>query len=292
MDALITYVNGLDPIWQQEYAKAVGGEAMTKRYRDWGTLKYLLRGIEKHIPSVDRVFLFVSGESQVPQWIDRENVRVVLHKEIIPEEFLPTFTSTTIEMFMHRIPDMDEEFLYFNDDMFPVMDCSKEDFFKDGKSVIGFSRHIFAGGKYKKRVRNSDRQARKVLGKGNGLVFIRPQHTCSPMFKSQSDIVFDLSKEEIFKRISVLRTTENFNQYLFLDYLYYKGLTSKGKISNKHLSPAVHSPETIVSNILEPTTKLICINDVHMEEDKFSKYRDAVIAAFEKHFPQKSRFEK
>jgi len=292
MDALITYVNGLDPIWQQEYSKAIGGAAMTKRYRDWGTLKYLLRGIEKHIPSVERVFLLVSGESQVPEWIDRNNVRVVLHKEVIPEEFLPTFSSTTIEMFMHRIPDLGEEFLYFNDDMFPVTDCDKEDFFKDGKSVIGFAHHLFAAGNYKKRVRNSDRQARKVLGKGKGVVFVRPQHTCSPMLKSQSDLVFGLSEEDIRKRISALRSTENFNQYLFLDYLYYKGLTSKGKISNKHLSPAVHSPETIVSNILKPSTKLICINDVHMEEDKFSKYRDAVTEAFEKHFPQKSRFEK
>ena len=180
-------------MWQAEYASAVGGEVLAKRYRDWGTLKYLLRGIEKHIPSVENVFLLVSGETQVPSWVDRSVVNVVLHKDIIPERFLPTFNSTTIEMFMHRIHGLGEEFLYFNDDMFPVMDCSHEDFFRDGKAVIGFASHLVAGGKYKKRVRNSDHQARKALGKKPGVFFVRPQHTCSPMLKSESEDLSTLS---------------------------------------------------------------------------------------------------
>ena len=66
---------------------------------------------------MENVFLLVSGETQVPSWVDRSVVNVVLHKDIIPERFLPTFNSTTIEMFMHRIPGLGEEFLYFNDDM-------------------------------------------------------------------------------------------------------------------------------------------------------------------------------
>ena len=291
MDAVITYVNGLDPVWQAEYADAVGGRVMAKRYRDWGTLKFLLRGIEKHIPSIENVFLLVSGDSQVPSWVDRSVVRVVLHRDIIPERFLPTFNSTTIEMFMHRIPGLAEEFLYFNDDMFPVMDCAPEDFFRDGKAVIGFAHHLFAGGKYKKRVRNSDHQARKALGKRPGLFFVRPQHTCSPMLRSESDAVYGFSEGKIFEVVSRLRTTRNFNQYLFLDYLYYSGKTTGEKISNKHLSPAVHSPETIADNIVNPSAKLLCINDVHLSDEDYERYRDAVLAAFRTHFHERSRFE-
>jgi hypothetical protein len=291
MDAVITYVNGLDPVWQAEYADAVGGRVMAKRYRDWGTLKYLLRGIEKHIPSIENVFLLVSGDSQVPSWVDRSVVRVVLHRDIIPESFLPTFNSTTIEMFMHRIPGLAEEFLYFNDDMFPVLDCAPEDFFRDGKAVIGFAHHLFAGGKYKKRVRNSDHQARKALGKRPGLFFVRPQHTCSPMLRSESDAVYGFSEGKIFEVVSRLRTTRNFNQYLFLDYLYYSGKTTGEKISNKHLSPAVHSPETIADNIVNPSAKLLCINDVHLSDEDYERYRDAVLTAFRTHFPVRSRFE-
>ena len=264
---------------------------MAKRYRDWGTLKFLLRGIEKHIPSIENVFLLVSGDSQVPSWVDRSVVRVVLHRDIIPERFLPTFNSTTIEMFMHRIPGLAEEFLYFNDDMFPVMDCAPEDFFRDGKAVIGFAHHLFAGGKYKKRVCNSDHQARKALGKRPGLFFVRPQHTCSPMLRSESDAVYGFSEDKIFEVVSKLRTTRNFNQYLFLDYLYYSGKTTGEKISNKHLSPAVHSPETIADNIVNPSAKLLCINDVHLSDEDYERYRDAVLAAFRTHFHERSRFE-
>lgn len=291
VDAVITYVNGQDPVWQAEYASAVGGDALSKRYRDWGTLRYLLRGIERHIPSVEKVFLLVSGESQVPSWINRSTVHVVTHDEIIPRHFLPTFNSTTIEMYLHRIPGLSEEFLYFNDDMFPVMDCVHDDFFNSGKAVIGFARHILAGGKYKKRVRNSDRMARKALGKRPGLFFVRPQHTCSPMLRSESEKLYSLCEEDISGVVSRLRTTRNFNQYLFLDYLYYQGKTVKGKISNKHLSPAVHGPGTIAANIMTPTTKLLCINDVNMSDADFEIYRESVVKAFGSHFPSKSRFE-
>ncbi|MBR5661712.1 MAG: hypothetical protein IKW99_09190 [Bacteroidales bacterium] len=291
MDAVITFVNGLDPVWQAEYSSTVGGEMLSKRFRDWGTLKYLLRGIERHIPSIENVFLVVSGETQVPDWVNRSAVRIVLHKDIIPEQFLPTFNSTTIEMFLHKIPGLSEEFLYFNDDMFPVKDCSHSDFFRDGKAVIGFAKHLFAAGKYKKRVRNSDRQARKALGIRPGLFFVRPQHTCSPMLRSESETIYAFSEDIIFNVVSRLRTTRNFNQYLFLDYLYFQGKTVPGKISNKHLSPAVHSPETIVSNILDPKYKLLCINDVSMTDEDFERYRSAVLDAFGKHFPEASRFE-
>ena len=291
MDAIIIYVDGSDPSWQQEYSEAVGGAVLAKRYRDWGTLRYLLRGIEKHIPSVRNVFLLVSGESQVPSWVDRENVKIALHRDIIPGEFLPTFNSTTIEMFMHRIPGLGDRFLYFNDDMFPVMDCLEEDFFVGDKSAIGFAHHLFAGGKYKKRVRNSDHQARKALGKKPGITFVRPQHTCSPMFRKDNERLYAFSEDTIAKVVSRLRTTENFNQYLYLDYLYYQGRTTKGKISNKHLSPAVYSPERIAACIDNPTSKLICINDVHMGDEEFFRYREAVLDAFERHFPAKSRFE-
>lgn len=292
MDAVITYVNGLDPVWQAEYAASTSNEMfLAKRYRDWGTLKYLLRGIERYMPFIENVFLLVSGESQVPGWIDRSAVKVVLHKDVIPSRFLPTFNSTTIEMFMHMIPGLGEEFLYFNDDMFPVRDCTPEDFFRDGKAVIGFYRHFLAGSRYKKRARNSDHQAKKALGMSPGLCFVRPQHTCSPMLKSENETLYEFSKDDIFKVISKFKATENFNQYLYLDYLYYKGKTVSGKISNKHLSPAVHNQEVIASHILKPSTKLLCINDVSMSDESYARYSEAVLSAFQTHFPSPSRFE-
>ena len=125
MDAVITYVNGLDPVWQSEYSKCVGMETfLEKRFRDWGTLKYLLLGICVNMPFVRNVYLVVSGDTQVPSWVDREQLRIVRHSDIIPSELLPVFNSQAIEMFLHRIEGLDEEFLYFNDDFLPMLTCS------------------------------------------------------------------------------------------------------------------------------------------------------------------------
>ena len=89
MDAVITYVDGCDPYWLEDYSEAVGGSAIVKRYRDWGFLRFLFRGIEKHLPFIDKVHLVVSRDSQVPAWVDRERTDVVLHSDFIPHEYLP-----------------------------------------------------------------------------------------------------------------------------------------------------------------------------------------------------------
>lgn len=291
MDAVITYVNGLDPVWREEYSRALNIPALDKRFRDWGTLKYLLRGIETYMPFVRNVFLVVSGRTQVPDWAS-ERLKVVTHKDIIPEKFLPTFNSTTIEMFLHRIPGLDEQFIYFNDDMFPVAPSSENDYFRDGKIVIGFSRHLFAGGMYKRQCRNSDRMARKALGLGESVLFVRPQHICSPMIRSANEEVFEKMKESIFATLSQVRTMENLNQYLFLDYLFHQGKAIRRRLSGKFFSIATSSATSIGEYLLEPSRKLVCINDVHLKEEAYLSERKILLDSFERALPLKSSFEK
>lgn len=292
MDAVITFVDGNDPFWKKDYELFTNKPVMEKRFRDWGTLKYLLRGIEVMMPFVRKVFIVVSHPSQIPSWVNRDNLDVVLHKDIIPEEFLPTFNSTTIEMFLHRIPGLDEKYLYFNDDMFPVSECKESDFFRDGKPVIFMKKHLLASGLYKIQCRNSDRLARKALGMNTGLCFARPQHICSPMLKSSCERAFDSVKEEIYLSLSRLREEKNLNQYFFLDYMYYEGFLISSKISNRHFSTAVASAKKIGSFIKMPDRSFCCINDVKMSEDKFNMMQKSITAAFEERFPVKSRFEK
>lgn len=292
MDAVITYVNGNDPAWKLDYEKFTDVPVMAKRYRDWDTLRYLLRGIETRMPFIRNVHLVVSHESQVPQWADTGNLRIVLHRDIIPAEYLPTFNSTTIEMFLHRIDGLDEEYLYFNDDMFPVGECRPEDFFRDGKGVIGFAHHCLASGMYKRQCRNSDRLARKALGMDKALWFVRPQHICSPMLRSECEEVFSIMEPQILSTLSRLRTTDNLNQYLFLDYMYYKGKAVAEKIPNRHFSVAVAGADRIGRFIRKPDRAMCCINDVHLSEEKFEAMREVIIAAFEEVFPVRSRFER
>ena len=292
MDIVITYVNGKDPVWQKDYEKYTDVPFLEKRFRDWGTLQYLLRGIEIHMPFIRNVFLVVSHRSQVPHWADTENLKIVLHEDFIPAEYLPTFNCNTLEMNLHRIEGLDEEYLYFNDDLFPVRDCRPEDFFRDGKALIGFTRHYFGSGMFKQICRNSDSIARKALGMPASRSFMRPQHICAPMFRSECERLCDMVSEDIAKAYTRTREVGNYNQYMFTDYLYYQGKALSEKISSKHLSVAVSSSSRIRKAILSPSRNLICINDVRLSDARYERLRKTVIEAFEAKFPQKSRFEK
>ena len=292
MDIVITYVNGLDPVWQQDYERHTNTPVLEKRFRDWGTLRYLFRGIEQHMPFIENVFLVVSHESQVPEWIDRQAVNVVLHSDIIPEEYLPTFNCNPIEMPLHRIPGLGEEYLYFNDDMFPMRPCIDTDFFRQGKGVIGMGHHWITTNMYKHICRNSDRLARKMAGRTPSLRFLRPQHICSPMLKSVCEELYGKAETEILTSLSRIRTEYDLNQYLFLDYMYLSGRIINEKLSKKHISVGATTAKGIRKALLHSTRKLICINDVHLSEKKYRQLRETILATFGEIFPQPSKYEK
>ena len=292
MDIVITYVDGNDPIWKADYEKYTNVPVMQKRFRDWGTLKYLLRGIEVNMPFIRNVYLVVSHPSQVPEWVDQDGLKIVLHKDIIPEEYLPTFNCNPIEMHLHRIEGLDEEYLYFNDDLFPVAPCKPEDFFRNGRGVLGFKKHLLACGMYKKICRNSDRLARKALGLKPACTFLRPQHICTAMLRSECEKVYDAVKEDILKSLSRTRTAQNVTQYMFLVYQYLKGRMINERISSKHCSVALATPEKVESYILSPERNILCINDVHLDEKRYEALRTVIHQSFEKVFPQKSKYEK
>lgn len=291
MDIVISYVDGRDPNWQKDYEKYTDIPLLDKRFRDWGTLKYLLRGVQANMPFIRNVFLVVSHPTQVPDWIGPE-LKIVLHKDFIPEKYLPTFNSTTIGLHLHRIPGLDEEFIYFNDDIYPVRPVSASDFFRNGKLRVGISRHLFVSGMYKQHCRQSNVLARELLGKWSSPFFIRAQHCCIPMFRSTCEKVYDSLTEKIDDSITRVRSEKNLNMALYMSYLYYSHRVIPRRISCKHISMAVASPASIASFIRKPTRDMVCINDVQLSEEKYNQMRTAILEAFEDSFPTKSRFEK
>lgn len=70
-----------------------------------------------------------------PKWLNINHPKLVLvnHKDYIPEKYLPTFSSHVIELNLHRIKELSDNFVYFNDDTFLTDYCNKEYFFKNGK---------------------------------------------------------------------------------------------------------------------------------------------------------------
>ena len=277
MDAVITYVNGSDPQWQALYAAHSGAEP-SKRFRDWGMLPLQIRSIRKYLPFVDRIFLVVALPSQVPPGLP-EDVEVVLHKEIIPAKFLPTFNSAAIEMFLHRIPGLDLRYIYINDDCIPVMPCREEDFFVGDKIVKGFSKHLFSFGQYKKHCRNSDRLARKACRKLWSPVYLRPQHTVSPMFRDACEAVFSRVGERIEATVTPDREDCNVNQNIFQDYLYHKGRAINRRLPNKHISLATISPRGLAKFLANPDKPWVCINDVEMSPKRAEQFRKVISEA-------------
>lgn len=146
IDFVLTWVDGNDPEWRarkRAAETAVGGRASsdfeangTDRYRDLGLLRYWFRGVERFAPWVRKVFFVTCG--QKPDWLDETHpkLRLLDHREYIPAEWLPTFHSNTIELNLHRVPDLSERFVLFNDDTFLLRPCDPADFFRGGLPVV------------------------------------------------------------------------------------------------------------------------------------------------------------
>ena len=140
IDFVITWVDGTDPAWldlKETYSDS-GSKNLRQldsrdvRYRPWDTLKFLFRGIDAFAPWVRKVHFVTWGH--LPSWLDTSNpkLNVVNHGDYIPQKYLPTFSSRTIEFNFHRIPDLAEHFVNFNDDMMIIKPVGPDVFFHDG----------------------------------------------------------------------------------------------------------------------------------------------------------------
>lgn len=135
IDFVIPWVDGSDPDWLKEknaFSPEPSCDDREIRYRDWGMLKFWFRAVEENAPWVNKIFFITWGH--VPDWLntDHEKIRIVRHKDYIPAEYLPTFSSHVIELNLHRIPDLSEHFVYFNDDVFLLDKVAPKDFFVGG----------------------------------------------------------------------------------------------------------------------------------------------------------------
>ncbi len=134
IDFVLTWVDGNDPEWQKTralYRDSIGDQR-EYRFRDMGTLQYWFRGVEKFAPWVNKIYFVTCG--QKPEWLNTNHPKLICvdHKDFIPEKYLPTFSSHAIEVNLHRIKDLSEHFVYFNDDTFITKETTPNDFFKNG----------------------------------------------------------------------------------------------------------------------------------------------------------------
>ena len=130
IDFVVPWVDGNDTEWialRNSYSK----HCIESRYREWDIFKYWFRSVEKYAPWVNKIHLITCG--QIPEWLNTEypKLNLVVHKDYMPERYLPTFSSHPIELNIHRIDGLSENFVYFNDDMYLCAPCEESDFFKN-----------------------------------------------------------------------------------------------------------------------------------------------------------------
>lgn len=139
IDVVIPWVDDTDPLWQVERDLFLNHtapkdsprnfDAGVDRFRSWDNLQYIFRGIEANMPWVRTVHLVTN--SQAPDWLNLGSLKLnfVKHSDYIPREYLPTFNSHVIELNLHRINELAEHFIYFNDDTFVIRPMDPSDFF-------------------------------------------------------------------------------------------------------------------------------------------------------------------
>ena len=125
IDIVYTWVDSTDKEWQAArtlWAKRENIELDSsdndERFANRDELRYSLRSVWLYAPFVRNIFIVTAGHA--PDWLNvaHEKIHLISHKDIFPNDNLPTFNSHAIEACLSRIPGLAEHFLYFNDDVF------------------------------------------------------------------------------------------------------------------------------------------------------------------------------
>ena len=338
IDFVILWVDGSDPECRKqkdEYArqymvsKEKEHEDADERFRDWDQLKYLFRGIEKYAPWFNKIHFVTWGH--LPSWLNTAHpkLHIVKHEEIIPNEFLPVFSSHAIELCINHIKGLSERLVYFNDDIFLLSPINETFFFKNGLpccdgSMCDFPTYGSLGPFYScinlqnMRLINRNFSCRTVTrnhwrkffhpvygfqkNKNTFLHFpwrrenypyFDPNHTANPFLKSVMDEVWEKEEKTLLNTCSHrFRTYDDVNQYIFTYWQICKGLFIPTNISKTYqLTFAVTDLERICQIIQQPDKPILCINDDAKTYEAFQNAKERINHLFEERFPEKSSFE-
>lgn len=325
IDFVVPWVDDKDPVWRMKKEKYVGATELegntAVRYRDWDTLKYWFRGVERFAPWV-RYVHFVTDD-QKPEWlnINHPKLKWVKHTDFIPEEYLPTFSVNPIELNLHRIPELAEHFVYFNDDVFLIKETSPKDFFVNGlpcdTPVLGpllpngfFSYILFNNINLINRHFSLKDSIRKnplkwVIGQPvSGLVKLAiygrrdelpnsvSRHIHTSFNKKTFEILWE-EEYEIFHKtcFNRQRTKEDVSAYCVRDWQLLSGEFFPKKPSGCLFHTATMAYNNAAIDYLRKQKgKVVCLNDSEDEMD-YNLHKKVILEAFEELLPQKSSFE-
>ena len=206
IDLVYLWVDSADPKWQAKknealatMGKPIDKAALDGRFECKNELKYSLRSVQKYLPWINHIYIIT--DDQVPSWLNVENplISIVDHRDIVPAEFLPTFNSAALELFIHRIPGLSEHFIYANDDMFVGSPLTPDFFFNaSGHPIVilrekWYEKSVFLPAPSRQhslvgiRVRNAVRLVFHLTGLRYNMSIC---HAIEPMRKSYLEDIF------------------------------------------------------------------------------------------------------
>lgn len=293
IDVVLPYVRNDDEEWVEQFNKynsienkgKINTESNGKmRYSSDGMFfKYVIRSISQFIPSVRKLHLLVASENQVPKWINKDTVNVVLHKDFIPQEYLPTFNSCTIEMFLKNIPDLSENFIYTNDDILMLNQMRYTDFFSDSRIVSDYHTSNFDDIKSHVWGGNFINSSKLFFDNANPLV---PAHRALPMKLSCVKDCYNKYEEQILNSITRFRDYKNLNQYIYTLYML-----KEDRLIKVPLRYTLANSETLIGRIIyvirNSSSKMLIWNTT-IENHK-SIGQDLIMALLSKY--RKSKYE-
>lgn len=237
-------------------------DSYASRFRSMGTEELLVRCIRAFMPFVDTIYILLARESQKQPWMDRYGIRVVYHDQFIPPAYLPTFNSRLIEMFLNRIPDLSEHFIYGNDDMFPVSPMKEEDFFVGGRPC----QHLEL-----MELPEDYSQFAWVCKEGTKLIaasfgeevsddrWLSIGHGVSPLLRSACDAVWERYRDTLKASLTQKRDWKNYNQYIYVYYQHYAGLAVDKERHNSYTDNTCANDE--VRKAIMNAKGVVCVND-------------------------------
>lgn len=334
IDFVLCWVDGNDSEWKKEFNKYSkdtllnGIDTRNERYKDYGLLRYWFRSVETFAPWVNKVHFVTCG--QKPQWLNLNapKLNFVKHSDYIPSEYLPVFSSHPIELFFNKIPDLENKFVYFNDDFFLTAPVTEKYFFKKDLPCDSASFTVLGIGKSRCRIPhiqlnnmieiNKHFNKKELIKKMplkwfnplNGRDFIKNmislpyntipslsiRHFAQPYLKTTFDEVWNNCSKTLSQTAGhkFRNQYEDVNQWLFRYWQLCEGnFYSVNHRKDEKMIKLSEWTDLHTKAIINQKYKEICIDD-DTDEVECSDYEikmKSISEAFEKILPHKSSFE-
>ena len=318
VDVVYTWVNHEDPDWARMFASYsadagpspdhLAGDAAPRptsqdamalsRFHSNDELRYSLRSVADHLPWVRTVYVLTNCAP--PAWLDTDNPRIrwIRHEDVIPERFLPTFSSHAIETFLHHIPGISEQFVYVNDDVFFGNRLGKGFFFTaQGKSRPLLEGYAMVSGAvvegapdYLNAARNSARLLRDRFG------FAATRLHRHTSFALRKDVLMEIEQQwpQVFEAVrrNRFRTAEDINLTSFL-YHHYALATDRavgGSGTNAFVKAQDLRWRSGLEQLYRTRPDIICINEGG-QQDMHPDWHAEVRAFLESRWPTAAPWE-